>query len=159
MFDVRCLIADVSVLTSKIKHQKSRIFSVAILIATLAGSVGADETAFNLAVQLYQQSQWQEAAVAFSAYANDGSPNQLNNEQVVAAHFYQGECLMQLEDFSKAREHYRIVLKQASAGPYARRALFRIGESSWLANDAESAEPLLQDFVRKYPHDALSAYA
>jgi len=156
MFDVRCFIVDVRMLTSSIRHQTSNIFFVAVLIGTLAGSAGADETAYNFAVQLYRNSQWQQAATAFAETLSDDSQDSARS---VAAHFYQGECLMQLEDYSKAREHYRIVLKQASTGPYAQRALFRIGESSWLANDADSSKPLLQEFVRTYPHDALAAYA
>jgi len=158
MFGVRCLIVDVRVFTSTIKHLTLYLLFTAFLVGTLATWVSGAETSqgeflFAKAAQLYRQARWQEAATAFAATSKDAA----SNEQYVAAHFYRGECLIQLEDFSKAREHYRVVLKQT--GPYAQRALFRAGESAWLANDANSAQPLLQEFVRKYPHDALAAYA
>ena len=135
------------------KRLLTAILSLAVFLSVFLGLSVAAELSFEEAASLYQQSEWKQAASAFAACAEAHS----HGERYVAAHFYQGECLMQLEDFSKAREHYRIVLKQP--GPYAQRALFRAGESAWLAKDIPSAKPLLQEFARKYPHDALSAYA
>ena len=89
MFDVRCLIFDVKLFTSSIRHQTSNIFSVAVLIGTFGATAVADETTFDLAIRLYQQAQWQQAATAFAeavpADSQDSEHNDCDCASVVFA--------------------------------------------------------------------------
>ncbi len=135
--------------------EKILIVGIVLGIGIVAVGANASESRFNEAAELYEQGRWQDAAIAFTEAVETLS----DEEQQAASHFYLGECLMQLEEFSKAREHYRLVLKQTAAGPYAQRAQFRAGEASWFAGDAPTAELELLQFVKKYPHDALATRA
>ncbi len=130
------------------------LISSATIVLTIAAAHAA-EVGFDQAAKLYHQGQWQRAATAFAACA-ETAPDQ---KKRIEAHFYLGESLLQLEKYSKAREHYRLVLKHPAGKPYLLRALFRIGEASWLAGDLSSGEQLLTQFVYNFPHEPLAAQA
>lgn len=122
---------------------------------TMAEQQAVGQEAFADAALLYRQGEWQRAAAIFQRCTKeDANPNTQTK-----AHFYWGECLMQLGDYAQARDHYLTVLEREQEGVFARRALFRSGEAAWLEGDAKRAEAVLRQFVHQYPHDASAAYA
>jgi len=127
-----------------------------VLAVALNGRQVIATDAFAEATQLYQSSQWQQAAAAFDRAAQD--PQQTEAKRL-AAQLYAGESLIQLGDYAEARHRYQLVQKSPPPAPFAARALFRLGEAALLSGDREEASKLLQSYVEKYPMGASTAYA
>ncbi len=120
----------------------------ALLAVTLSGRRATADNTFAQATQLYQASQWQQAAAIFDRLAQD--PQQTEATRF-SAHLYAGESLVQLGKYTEAGRHYQFVLQHAPPAPLAAQALFRLGESAWLSGENEQAAKLLQSYTEKHP--------
>jgi tetratricopeptide (TPR) repeat protein len=58
-----------------------------------------------------------------------------------------------LQQYAKAAEYFDKILSQGEENPYYRQALFRTGEAAYIADQYETAKPLLVKFVEAYPKD------
>ena len=112
--------------------------------------------AFADAAQLYQKSQWQQAAAAFDRIAQDSQQDQATR---LAARLFAGESLMQHGDYLEARQRFLLVHQQHPPARLAAQSLFRLGEAAWLAGQHEEATQLLQMYLDRYPSGASTSYA
>ena len=139
-----------------------RLIGIATLIVSLTVRRSSADDAYSDATELYQTGQWQQAAAAFDRMSRDF---QQDASMLLTAKLYSGECLVELGQYAKARQHYQFVLQhqfaqqQGSAAKFAAQAEFRLGELAWLANNAARAAPLLQTYVETYPLHSSVSYA
>jgi TolA-binding protein len=69
-----------------------------------------------------------------------------------------GETLLQLGRYDDARQQFSLYLAAEPQGQYARSALFRLGESAYLAGNFAAAKTDLERFLAQYPKDEFNAY-
>ena len=127
-----------------------------VILGLAASHAWATGAAFDYAARLYQQAEWQQAADGFARCLQNSNTEP---SKLTSTHFYLGECLVQLGHFAEARQQYEMVLQAGAGDQFAPQATFRIGEIAWLAADPSQAKSRLSQFVQKYPHNALTAYA
>lgn len=112
-------------------------------------------TDYNLAVQFYKQERWKLAADACADFVK----NYPNHNQVAMAHLYWGQSLIHLRDFAKAREQFRLYLKDPKALSDRALAMYRVGECSYFLNDAKAAEQELGQFLKEHDDHDLTEWA
>ncbi|NOZ38905.1 MAG: tetratricopeptide repeat protein [Planctomycetes bacterium] len=144
---------------SKLCRQFLIIFALSAIVLDAHHAFAAD--AFAEATQLYQSSQWQQAATAFDRIAQTTQNNEATR---LTAQLYAGESLVQLGKYAEARHRYQLVQKSvqkksAPPAPLAAQALFRLGEVAWLSGESEAAAELLQAYVDKHPAGASTSFA
>ncbi len=100
----------------------------------------------------YAAKRWQLAVDEFRALVKE-HPDDAN---IVKAHFFLGEALVQLAKYDEASTEFKQVLTRDPSGSLAPQALFRSGETSYLAGQREAARRALDDFRSKYPDDKLN---
>ena len=133
----------------------------ALLLAAAVGlslcvSARADEADDDFAVATghYAQQRWQFAGAAFAAFLQRYPEHAKANQ----ARFLWGETLLQNGLAAEAYKQFDLYLAAEVQGQYARTALFRLGESAYLANQFEAAATALAQFRAKYPNDSFNAY-
>jgi TolA-binding protein len=112
------------------------------------------EDDYTVAAVQYQRKQWNFAAEGFQAFLKKYPDHARANQ----ARFFLAETLTQLGRGDEAAARFKEYLDRDGNGQYARPALFRSGESAYLAGKNEQAKPLLEQFLAKYPDDKLNAY-
>jgi len=142
-------------------HCHSWIGIATLTVMLLVRPANAND-AFAVAANFYQSGQWQKASTAFDRLAQDSDQTEATR---LAAQLYAGECLMELGQYTEARQRYQRVQQHRNAqqqglpADISARAQFRIGEAAWLSGNAEAAERLLQTYVDRYPLDSSISYA
>jgi TolA-binding protein len=92
-------------------------------------SAGEAEDQYAVAAGHYAAKRWQLAVDEFRALVKE-HPDDANS---VKARFFLGEALVQLGKHDQAASEFKQVLARAPSGSLARQALFRFGETSYLA--------------------------
>ncbi len=128
---------------------------LAIALALMFRPVRAGEAEDQYAVAAghYAAQRWQLAVDEFRALVKD-HPDDANS---VKEHFFLGEALVQLGKNDEAAAEFKQVLARDPNGQFARQALFRAGETAFLAGQRDAARRALENFCRKYPDDKLTA--
>lgn len=126
-----------------------------LVVAVRAAVAGPGDDQYAVAAGHYSQSRWELAVEEFTTFLA-GHPY---HPRRVTARFYLAEALMQLGRFQAARDSFRDVLSQDSQSDYARRAAFRLGETSYFTGDLPQAIDQLRRFRQDHPGDELNAYA
>ncbi|MEM8944725.1 MAG: tetratricopeptide repeat protein [Planctomycetota bacterium] len=126
------------------------------LALVFVSTTRASETEFANATRLYQNGQWQPAADAFDAVAQQLDQN---DPKRLEAQLYTGECLMRVGQYAQARQRYQLVRHRAPTKLLESQALFRLGEVAWLSNEINEATELLNTYIETYPDGRSLAYA
>ncbi len=113
---------------------------------------GEADDQYAVAAGHYAAKRWQLAVDEFRALVKE-HPDDANS---VKAHFFLGEALVQLGKYNEASAEFKQVHARDPSGPLARQALFRCGETSYLAGQREAARLAFDDFRSKYPDDKLN---
>ncbi len=143
--------------------QLYRAFSLLVALAILAqgsetgfAAEGVTDEAFTAAIRHYQSGQWPLAATAFDQIAQESTRPKAIRQQ---AQLYAGECLTQLGKYAEARQRYELVRDQTPSAKFQAQALFRLGEVSWLAGEANEGARLLRSYVHTYPQGRSISFA
>jgi TolA-binding protein len=128
-----------------------------LCVASLAAPARADagDDQYAVGAEHYSQQRWKLAAEEFASLI-EKYPDHSRRD---SAEFFLGETQMQLGDFAAAIKHFETYIGRAPTGRYARQAMFRAGESAFLAGNAADAKPRLEAFVAKHGDDDLAGYA
>ena len=110
---------------------------------------------YNVAVALFRQSRWNQAAEQFRGFLKDHE----KHEKAPLARLYLGLTLIESKDFKEARDVLRKFAAENRQSPNIGQARYRIGECSYLMDDVQSARTELEAFVRDYPNDPLREHA
>ena len=110
---------------------------------------------YNVAVALFKQSRWSQAAEQFRGFLKDHE----KHEKAPIARLYLGLTLIESKDFKEAREVLRKFATENRQNPNIGQARYRIGECSYLMDDLQTARTELEAFVRDYPNDPLREHA
>ena len=110
---------------------------------------------YNLAVSLYKQSRWKQAAEQFRTFVKSHE----KHEKAPLARLYLGLTLVNLEDYKQARIELRRFADENKSNPNYALARYRIGECSYLLNDLTAAQVELDGFVKEFPDDSMCEYA
>ncbi|MBX3436940.1 MAG: tetratricopeptide repeat protein, partial [Planctomycetaceae bacterium] len=102
---------------------------------------------YNLALQLYKQERWEQAAAQWERFLS-AAPT---HEKAPLAKLYLGQSLVHQRDFVKARPVFREFVRSHPEHAEIALALYRIGECSYFLNDAPQARKELRDFLGKVP--------
>jgi TolA-binding protein len=129
--------------------------AIALALMVRPARAGEAEDQYAVAAGHYAAQRWQLAVDEFRALVKD-HPDDANS---VKEHFFLGEALVQVGKNDEAAAEFKQVLARDPNGPFARQALFRAGETAFLAGQREAARRALQDFRSKYPDDKLAANA
>jgi len=116
-------------------------------IAAHAFSDPQEQVAYETAMDLYRNGEYQEAASALSAFV-DAYPDSAYGDE---ARFYEGSSLFATKKFSAAIQRLQGMVSQYSASPRAPDALMVIASSQVETNDLDSARQTLQKIVNEYP--------
>lgn len=130
-----------------------RRFLCAILIGLSAHFAFADQALddYNLAVQLYNQNRWTQAAETFRKFLRDHALH----EKAPYARLYLGLTLVNQSDFKAARDVLRGFVKDYPQNRNLPQAKYRIAECSYLLNDLPAARTELEAYLEDHPQDAL----
>ena len=112
------------------------------------------EDQYAVAAAHYSAGRWELAVDEFTTFLNS-FPDQARHHE---ATFYLAESLVQLGRQDDARLRFAQYLQEDPAGKHARRAEFRVGETSYLTGKHAEARDDLQRFRQAYPDDELGAY-
>lgn len=128
-----------------------------LVITTAAGLEAADPGLddYNVAVGLYKQSRWNQAADQFRKFLK----NYEKHEKASLARLYLGRTLVNSKDFRAARDEFRKYVSENRQNANVSEARYRIGECSYLLDDYAAAKTDLDSFVRDFPEDPLREYA
>ncbi len=110
---------------------------------------------YNVAVAMFKQSRWNQAAEQFRAFLKEHE----KHEKAPLARLYLGLTLIENKDFREAREVLRKFAAENRQNPNISQANYRIGECSYLMGDLQAARTELEGFVRDYPNDPLREHA
>lgn len=140
-------------MSNKVGFSRVKIlFIVMFFPATLFADAITD---YNLAVQFYKQERWNLAAEACEEFVKKYP----DHVQAPMAQLYWGQSLVHLRDFKKAREKFKVYIKDPRAKTDRALAMYRIGESSYFLNDVNAAEQELATFLTTYPEHELAEWA
>ena len=130
---------------------------VTLALALLPGRALADaaDDQYAVAAGHYAGERWELAVAEFTAFG-DNFPADGRRQ---AATFYQAEALVQLGQYARARTAFQGILSGDASGSFARRALFRSGESAYMSSQTAEAKIDLERFADQYPNDDLVAIA
>jgi TolA-binding protein len=130
------------------------LFTLTLLLAPVCHAETADEC-FALASNHYQRGQWRQSIEYFRQLI-DQHPQ---DPRVGSAIFYLGEALVQVKEYKQARVVFERFVRESPDHKFNQRGRFRIGETSYLAEQFEIAYQYLSEFYREYPQDDLMEYA
>ena len=120
---------------------------------THAADPGLDD--YNVAVGLYKQSRWNQAAEQFRKFLKAHE----KHKKASVARLYLGLTLVNTKDYRAAREELRRFASENRLNPNLSEARFRIGECSYFLDDFPAARTELEGFIRDFPEDPLRKYA
>ncbi len=133
-----------------------KLLFLAAICSLFALNAVADTASFQQAQDLYKKAAWQPALELFAGSIAKST----GSDEIAAAHFFAGECAMQLSDYLQAQEHYDQVLAIAGDQALKANAQFRSSEARYLAGDVVGAARGFREFADGYPRHkfAPSAY-
>lgn len=131
----------------KLSWQSGRQGQEGPRIATHAFADPQEQVAFETAMELYRNGEYQEAASALSAFV-DAYPDSAYGDE---ARFYEGSSLFATKRFSAAIQRLQGMVEKYSASPRAPDAMMVIASSQVETNDLDSAEKTLRRIVNDYP--------
>ena len=109
-----------------------------------------EQAAYEAAMDLYRNGQYQEAASGFGTFI-DAYPN---SSQLDEVRFYEGSSLYATKRFSAAIQKLQSLIAHSPDSPRAADALMVIASSQVSMNDLESAQKTLERIVKDYPDSA-----
>ena len=150
-------LVDLSVtLKAAVSRHSACVLAVLIVLMTAPFLQAADALDdYNVAVALFKQSRWNQAAEQFRSFLKDHE----KHEKAPLARLYLGLTLIESKDFKDAREVLRKFAAENKQNPNIGQARYRIGECSYLMDDLQAARTELEGFVRDYPNDPLCEHA
>jgi len=127
-----------------------------LLAATIEGGAHGDEAddLYTFAAKNYQQRRWDLAIAEFKEFLQKYP----DHPKADSGTFYLGEALLYSGAHGEAAAYFRRYLARRGDGPFARLALFRAAEASYLTQEYDRAEEDLSQFRSRYPADRLNAY-
>ena len=127
------------------------------LLLALPSVVRADAALdeYNTAVGLYKQDRWKPAAVQFRAFLKAYD----KHEKAPLAKLYLGLTLVNLDDFTAARDELRAFAKENPQNANVAQARYRIAECSYLLNDLAVARTDLDSYLKDFPKDPFHDHA
>lgn len=143
---------------SKIISRATLVTLFALLVSCLwpATSVSAAGLeSYRLATGFYQRKKWELSIKEFRTFLKD-LPDHPKAEK---AEVYLGMALVNLQNFSEARDVFREFVKRYTESQYLSHAMYRTGECSYLLNDLEAADAELSRFLNQFPEDGLASRA
>ena len=131
-----------------------------LLLSWLVGSTACAQLnlandAFKTAASHYKLERWGFAAIEFAEFV----AHHPNHTKIADARYYLGESLIQQREFAQAAIAFEQFMTEHPSDPRLARATFRAGEAQMLAGNEEIAEPLLKQFVDRYPQHQLNECA
>ena len=132
------------------------ILALALLIAIPSraeADTALDE--YNTAVGLYKQERWKLAATQFRTFLKTND----KHEKAPLAKLYLGLTLVNLDDFTAAREELRGFVKENPQNANLAQARYRIAECSYLLNDLAVARTDLDSYLKDFPKDPFHDHA
>jgi TolA-binding protein len=125
----------------------------ALVIGLCANLARADQALddYNLAVQLYSQNRWSQAADTFRKFLRENALH----EKAPYARLYLGLTLVNQSDFKAARDELRGFVKDSPQNQNIPQAKYRVAECSYLLNDLPAARTELVAYLKDHPQDAL----
>lgn len=141
-------------------NRLSRILLALIVVAflfTLSPDAQADEAQddYNLAVNLYRQNRWKQAADQFRRFIKTYE----KHEKAPLARLYLGLTLVNLEDYKTARDELLKFIDENRQNPNISQARYRIGECSYLLDQLPTARGELESFIQDFPKDPMCEHA
>lgn len=120
-----------------------RILGLLLIVGCLCqpSTTSADwgEDQYAIAADHYRNARWQQAANQFQILLDKENAHSRSS----LAHFFLGECHIQLENYTAAIPHFDTFIEQNSEHPLRTRALFRRAEANYLVGqDARSVSQL-----------------
>lgn len=131
----------------KLSWQSGRQSQDSPQIATHAFADPQEQVAFETAMELYRNGEYQEAASALNAFV-EAYPDSAYGDE---ARFYEGSSLFATKKFSAAIQRLQGMIEEYSASPRAPDAMMVIASSQVETNDLDSAQKTLQRIVNDYP--------
>lgn len=126
--------------------------SVCLHVAVLFGSaLYADEAVnyFNTAKIAFDSGNYEQSKRLF----NDFIVKYPSHAQANEAMFYLAESFLNLREYESATTYYNRLTGLDLNNPYARVALFRLGDIPYIQGQYDIAKPRLEQFVEQLPHD------
>lgn len=124
------------------------LLGLGLLVPTLVHADAATDE-YNLAVNLYKQNRWADAAGQFQSFLKAHA----QHEKVPFARLYLGLALVNQEEYKTAREQLRQFVKDYPNNKNLPQAKFRVAECSYLLNDHQAALGELQTYLKDHPED------
>lgn len=106
-----------------------------------------EQAAYEAAMDLYRNGQYQEAASGFGTFI-EAYPN---SSQIEDVRFYEGSSLYATKRFSAAIQKLQTLISSSPTSPRAPDALMVIASSQVEMNDLASAQKTLARIVKDYP--------
>lgn len=106
-----------------------------------------EQAAYEAAMDLYRNGQYQEAASGFGTFI-EAYPN---SSQIEDVRFYEGSSLYATKRFSAAIQKLQTLINSNPTSPRAPDALMVIASSQVEMNDLASAQKTLAQIVKDYP--------
>ncbi len=130
-----------------------RLFFLPLFVIVLVWSaiVRADDAdnRFNTAKTAFDLRQYDQARAGFDGFLQ----NYASHVRATEAMFYLAESLFFLEQYALAEQYYGRVASVGLENPFARVALFRLGDVPYVQGNYDLAKTRLVDFINKLPHD------
>jgi len=126
-----------------------------ILVCTIAvwlgGATFADPALddYNLAVQLYKQGRWPQAADTFRQFLRDHA----EHDRAPYAKLYLGLTLVNQSDYKAARDVLRGFIKDHPQNQNLPQARYRVAECSYLLNELPAAKNELEAYLKEHSED------
>ncbi len=132
------------------------VLGVAVALCVVPHPVWADaaDDQYAVAASHYAAKRWQLAVDEFQKLVDEFP----EHDKAGAAAFFQGESLVQLGKLDEARRRFLEFLSKSPNDRYAKQALFRAAEASYLLGDADAAAEQLGRFRAQYAQDKLNSY-
>lgn len=106
-----------------------------------------EQAAYEAAMDLYRNGQYQEAASGFGTFI-EAYPN---SSQIDDVRFFEGSSLYATKRFSAAMQKLQALISASPSSPRAPDALMVIASSQVEMNDLASAQKTLERIVQEYP--------
>ena len=109
-----------------------------------------EQAAYDAAMDLYRNGQYQEAASSFGTFV-EAYPE---SSQIEEVRFYEGSSLYAAKRFSAAIQKLYALINSNPSSKYAADALMVVASSQVEMNDLASAQETLKRIVAEYPNSA-----
>ena len=127
----------------------STLLFLAFLMSCVVAVADDAVNQFNAAKTAFDMKQYSQAQTGFETFL----AKYRNHAQTTEATFYLAESLLYLERYPQAEIYYNQLVSLGLENPYARVALFRVGDIAYLQGKYDIAKPRLEQFVESLPHD------